>query len=422
MRATADSRTARVGIGPSGTRKSPFRSRNFRWYWMGGLASNVGTWLQNVSGSVFVLAHTGSTFYVGLLNLATFIPMVIFSVAGGVIADRYDRRAVVIVTSALSAVFAAVIAVCAATGSLSAWLLVAMAFCIGSLYAINKPAMTALLPSLVPDSDIAHATAVNTLQFNLGQVFGSSLSALLLAVTSYTFAFAVNAVSFFGPIVAMCVLRLDRAPTPGATPMARRNSGREGAKFVLKSPIILPILAAVVLSNAAVECLRTLAPAIATHILHASQSSTGVIVTGYGVGACAGVLAFGYVNRRLSGHFLLVAAFGMQAVCLVGIALSRAEWLTAAFAVPIGLGFAFNIPILSGALQRLSPDEFRGRVMSFFNMAQIGMRPLFSLTAGSLGTVLSPALILVIFVVFPVAAIRLSGMTNRALQRSADTP
>jgi hypothetical protein len=91
-------------------------------------------------------------------------------------------------------------------------------------------------------------------------------------------------------------------------------------------------------------------------------------------------------------------------------------------AVPIGLGFAFNIPILSGALQRLSPDDFRGRVMSFFNMAMIGMRPLFSVTAGALGAVLSPALVLILFVAFPVVALRLTGMTNRALQQSAAAP
>src|SRR5581483_3745700 len=114
--------------------------------------------------------------------------------------------------------------------------------------------------------------------------------------------------------------------------------------------------------NASVECLRTMAPAIATRVLHASQSSTGLLVTGYSIGACAGVLAFGFVTRHFSGHLLLVIAFSIQAIGLVGTAASRVEWLSAICAFPIGLGFAFNIPILSGALQRLSPDDLRGRV------------------------------------------------------------
>jgi MFS family permease len=419
------SSSAETGAAPTpvtsrAERRSPFRSRSFRWYWAGGFVSNIGTWLQIVSGSVFVLAHTHSTLYVGLLNLATFIPTVILSVLGGVLADRYDRRGVVIATSALSVVFAGVITVAAAAGALSAWLLIAMAFCIGSSYAINKPAMTALLPAVAPESDIAHATAINTLQFNLGQVFGASLSALLLALTSYTFAFAVNALSFLGPIVAMLMLRLGRHAN--VAPVARRGSGREGAKFVLRSPVILPILGAVVLSNASVECLRTMAPAIAARVLHAPQSSTGVLITGFSVGACVGVLGFGFLTKHFSGHVLLVVAFSIQAGGLVGTAVSRTEWLSTMCAVPIGLGFAFNIPILSGALQRLSPDDFRGRVMSFFNMAMIGMRPLFSVTAGALGAVLSPALVLILFVAFPVVALRLTGMTNRALQQSAAAP
>lgn len=395
---------------------SPFRSRNFRWYWAGGFISNIGTWLQNVSGSVFVLAQTHSTLYVGLLNLATFIPIVIFSVPAGVLADRYERRGIVITTSALSVVFAGVIAVAAATENLSAWLLIAMAFCIGSAYAINKPAMTALLPAVAPESDIAHAAAINTLQFNLGQVFGASLSALLLALTSYTFIFAVNALSFLGPIGAMLMLRLGTQAS--VVQVARRGSGREGARFVLRSPVILTILGAVALSNASVECVRTMAPAVSTRILHAAQSSTGVLVTGVSAGACAGVLGFAFVTRRISGRVLLVATFALQIVGLVGMALSRAVWLSTVLAVPIGLGYAINIPILSGALLRLSPDDFRGRVMSFYNMAMIGIRPVFSVTAGALGAVLNPAVVLVVFVAFPVIAIRLTGMTSRALEQS----
>ncbi|HKC27638.1 MAG TPA: MFS transporter [Jatrophihabitans sp.] len=402
--------------GAKPTRASPFRNRNFRWYWAGGLVSNVGTWLQNVSGSVYVLAETHSTFYVGMLNLATFIPIVLFSMAGGVIADRYDRRAVVNLTSAVSAVIAAVITVCATTHTLSPWLLITLTFGIGSSYAINKPAMIAMLPAVVPDNDISHATAINTLQFNIGQVVGSSLSTLLLALTSYSIAFGVNAISFVGPILAMVMLRL---PASGhAHAVSRRGSGREGAKFVLRSPVILPILGAVILSNASVECLRTMAPAVTTRILHASQSSTGLLVTGFSVGATVGVLCFGLTSKHVAGHLLLVTAFTLQGIGLIGTAFSRVEWVSALCAVPIGLGFAFNIPILSGALQRLSPEEFRGRVMSFFNMAMIGMRPLFSVTAGSLGTFMSPAVVLLLFVAFPVIAIRLAGMTNRALQRS----
>jgi MFS family permease len=406
---------------PAGTDKaaltqSPFRSRNFRWYWSGGLVSNIGTWLQNVSGSVYVLATTHSTLYVGLLNVATFIPIFLFSVLGGTLADRFDRRMVVIVTAMFSAVVGVAITICSATGTLGPWLLITMAFLIGSSYAINKPAMTAMLPAIVPRNDIAHATAINTLQFNIGQVVGSALSALLLAVTSYTWAFGVNALTFFGPVVAMLMVRLGEAPPRRA---AIKGSGREGMRFALHSPAILAILGAIVLSNASAEVLRTLAPAITTRTLHASQSSTGILVTAYSIGGSLGILCFSRLSRRLPGNVLLIAAFVLQAVGLIGSAISRTEWLSAAFAVPIGLGFAFNVPILSAGLQRIAPEEFRGRVMSFFSMAMFGLRPLFSLTAGGLATFMSPSVVLAMFVVFPVVALRLVGKTQRALQQQA---
>lgn len=398
------------------SRQSPFRTRSFRWYWFGGLVSNTGTWLQNVSGSVYILDQTHSTLLVGVLNLATFIPVFLFSVPGGVLADRFDRRLIVVVTSLLSLGVGAAETICAATGTLSAWALIGMAFCLGSSYSVSKPAMTAMLPAIVPDSDIAHATAINTLQFNIGQIAGSALSALLLAISSYTWAFGVNAVSFVGPIVAMAMVRpahsRRRLPTV-------KGSGREGMRFVLHSPAILPILVAVMLSNAAVECLRTITPAVTTQVLHAADSTTGVIIAAYSAGATVGVMTFGLLSRRIRGHVLLVAAFAMQALGLLGSAASRSPWVSAVCAVPIGLGFAFNIPILSGGLLKLSPDEFRGRVMSFFNMAMLGLRPLFSLTAGGLGSIVSPSIVLAVFICFPVIAIRLSGVTYRALQQQS---
>jgi MFS family permease len=398
----------------STSRRSPFRSPSFRWYWFGGFVSNVGTWLQNVSGSIYVLDRTHSTFLVGVLNLATFIPVFILSVPGGVLADRYDRRAIVVLTSLFSFAVGTAVTIASAIGTLDPWFLIAMAFCFGSSYAISKPAMSAMLPAIVPENDIAHATAINTLQFNIGQIGGSALSALLLAVASYTWAFGVNAVSFAGPILSMVMV----GPAVAQKHVRKtKASGREGMRFVLRSPAIMPILAAVLLSNAAVECLRTITPAVTTRTLHAPDSTTGVIIASYSAGASVGIATFGLLARRIPGHALLVSAFLMQAAGLLGSGLSRMTWLSVVCAFPIGLGLAFNIPILSGGLLRLSPDELRGRVMSFFNIAMLGLRPLFSLSAGGLGSVVSPSVVLIVFICFPLIAVPLCGMTYRALQQ-----
>jgi MFS family permease len=390
---------------------NPFRTRNFRLYWSGGLLSNIGTWLQNVTGSVYILDHTHSTLLVGLLNVATFAPIFLFSIVGGMIADRFDRRAVIIVTQLLSAAVATVITVAAATGRLNAPILIAMAFLLGTSYSISKPAFQAMLPAVVPRSDLAHATAMNSLQFNIGQLGGAILSASILAVANPTWAFGVNAASFVAPVVSTALLRVnDQVRTS-----ALKGSGREGLRFALGSPAILAILGAVALSNASVECLRTLAPSLTSGSMHLDADSAGLLVMGYSAGGTAGIFAFGALSRRFSSNKLLVAAFLMQALGMVGLALSRNVVMGIAVTIPVGLAFAFNIPILSSGLLVLSPVALQGRVMSFFSMSMFGLRPLFSLTAGGLASVVSPTVVILIFVLFPIIALRFVGATSRAI-------
>lgn len=138
---------------------NPFRTRNFRLDWSGGLLSNIGTWLQNVTGSVYILDHTHSSLLVGLLNVATFATIFLSSIVGGTIADLFDRPAVSIVTQLISAAVATVVTVAAATGPLNAPILIAMAFLLGTSYSISKPAFQAMVPAVVPRSDLVHATA-----------------------------------------------------------------------------------------------------------------------------------------------------------------------------------------------------------------------------------------------------------------------
>ena len=392
--------------------------RTFRVYWAGGLISNVGTWLQNITASVLVLSMTSSPFLVGVLNLATFAPVFALSLAGGMLSDRFDRRRVVTVTSWFSLGVAALITVLSGSGALNAPVLIGLAAALGSSYALAKPALAALLPALVPRADLARATAVNTLQFNLGQVIGSGLSALLLAVSTPTVAFAVNTASFAGPLVAMRMLRRRPFPAQGRR-AALRGSGLEGIRFVLDSRVVLALLVGVALGNAPVEALRTLSPGLAAHTLHASADAAGVLVAGYSVGATVGLAAFSRLTRRVAPARLLPIAFGMQGVGLLGVATVSAVVPAAVAAAPIGIGFALDIPVLSAALQVISPDEMRGRVMSMFSMVHIGLRPLFSLTAGALASWWSARGTLAAFVVFPVVGVLIAARAGRAVAASA---
>ncbi len=400
------------------SRLGSFRHRDFAIYWAGGFLSNSGTWLQNVAGSVYIFSLTGSPLMVGVLNFANFSPIFVFSLFGGVLSDRFERRKIVIVTQSLTMVVAAVLTLLTFADLTTPTILIAVTFLIGTSYAVAKPSLTALLPSLVPREEIAQATATNTLQFIIGQIVGSSLAALILAIASPAWAFGVNTLTFTAIIAAMLLIH----PRESASQKARGGGVRslmEGLAFVRSQQAMSAILIAVVLTNTSVEALRTLAPSFATRILGQSESAAGIIVASYSVGSIIALLIFGWAKCRMPLWRLAAIGFLLQGVGTVLFALSPIYPLSLAAAVPIGLGFSFLTPILNAKLQELAPEHLRGRVMSTFAMAHLGMRPLSALSAGALASVLGGRAAMLSFTVLAGVGLWTLRAASRASPESA---
>lgn len=384
------------------------KNRRFAAYWLGGLVSGPGTWLHNVTASVLVLEMTGSPFLVGVVNFATFIPLLLFSLTAGALGDRVDRRLVVVTSCSVAALAAGALAGVTAAGHLGPALLISFCFLIGTAQAVNKPAHAALLPTLVTRADLPRATALNVLQFQFGQVAGPGLASVLLLVGTPALAFTLNAVSFLGPIVSMAFLR---GPTrrPAAWSAGARPGGagpgsvRDGVRAILASPVMPAMVVTVVLTNGAVEALRTLAPTIAAG--WGVPEAAGVIIMGYSVGSLAGLVAFGAVERCVRASWMLPTAFLLQLVGLLLAAGAPSLAATVVAAVPIGLGFALSTPVLSAGLQMLAPENHRSRVMAVFSMAHLGMRPFFALGAGALATVAGTRAALLAFATLAFAAV-----------------
>jgi MFS family permease len=348
------------------------------------MISGPGTWLHNVTASVLILSMTGSPFMVGVVNFATFIPTLLFSLPAGALGDRFDKRRVVTWSQVAALSGAVGLTVLSARGELTPELLIGVCFLLGTAAAVSKPSLSALLPDLVPRGAVARATALNVTQFQFGQIVGPGLASLILILASPTWAFGINAATFLGPIVAMQLIR-PRA-TGGGRGAAGRGSVLEGVRFVRRSAAMPAILLAVVLSNGAVEALRTLAPTLAVGLDRPEVA--GILIMGYSVGAMVGLVSYGWIERVLPDRWMLVTAFGLQALGVTCVAFAPTLPLTVLAAAPIGIGFSLSTPFLSASLQHLSPDEFRSRVMSAFSMAHLGLRPLFALLAGALATLL----------------------------------
>lgn len=388
-----------------GARRSPFRFGPFRIYWFGGLCSNSGTWLHAVTSSVLMFNLTGSSLMVGVLNFANFIPILLFSLVGGVVSDRIERRRLVILFSSSSAVVSLALTVLARQGRVTPVALIIVSFLLGTGYAFAKPALSAMLPALVPHEELAHATAINTLQFTLGQVTGSTLATVILAVSEPWVAFGTNTLTYVAPIAAMLLLRGVVVQDRQSKKASGLASLREGFAFVAGGSRLLPIVVAIVFTNGIVECLRTLAPDLAEHGLGLAAKDAGLLIGAIGVGSAMGASLFGRVSTRLDRRRLIQLGFALQIAGAVGVAVATSLPGALAGAVLIGTGFATIIPLLSAVMQERSPDELRGRVMAAFAMAHLGLRPLSALIAGGLASLVGPRVALTVFVVSALAGL-----------------
>lgn len=372
-------------------RMGPFRHRPFAIYWAGGLLSNLGSWLQAVAGSIYVYQLTGSALAVGLLNFVGFLPIFLFSIAGGVVSDRFDRRRIVIVTHVLSGILAAALAVVTFAGLATEAHLILVFFALNTTYAIAKPSIVALLPGLVPRDEITDAVGLNTLQFILGQVAGPIIAAVVMATAGAGWAFTINALTFLGPILSMAYLqrrglgaRADAATPRGGGPAKSVSAGT----FVREQRWVLALLAGIVSVSAPLEVIRTLSPAIVVEGLGQPESAAGLVIAAQAMGSALALAVFVPMHRRGWSRQMVALGLILQAVGLTATALAATLAVALVAVGLVGFGFSLCFPVLTGTLQLEVPDAVRGRVMAFHQTAHLGNRPITALLVGTLATIL----------------------------------
>jgi len=371
-------------------RLGPFRHRPFAVYWAGGFVSNLGSWLQAVAGSIFVYQLTGSALAVGLLNFAGYLPIFLFSIAGGVLSDRYDRRRVVIWTHVASLVIATALAVLTFAGRADEVSLIAAFFAINTIYAIAKPSTVALLPGLVPRDEVTDAVGLNSLQFILGQIVGPLIAAAVMATGGAAWAFTINALTFLGPIVSMVYLQRrdlgDREVDPRRGASGQPAAAIRVLDYLRAEPWVIALLAGIVATSAPLEFIRTLSPAIVVEGLGQPDSAAGLIVAAQSVGSALALMIFVPLRRRGWSRRMAAAGLGLQALGLVGTWLAPVLPVALVAVAFVGFGFSLCFPVLTGALQLELPDAVRGRIMAFHQTAHLGNRPITAVIVGVLAT------------------------------------
>lgn len=373
-----------------GSRLGPFRHRAYAVYWVGVAVSSMGTWLTAVAGSIYIYQLTGSTFSVGVVNFAGFVPILLFSVTGGQLSDRFDRRSVALATHVLSVVVAAGLAWLTIAGLASELVLIVAFFLLNTLWALGKPSLQALVPNIVPRADLQDAVALASLAFMVGQIAGPLVAAIALAVSGAGLAFAINAATYVAPVVALIVVMRMGLGAPDAARAGRSAAGSAAVVpaglYLRRNGWVVALLVGVVVTSTAMEIQRTLSPGLASERLGIAESNAGLLLAAQSVGSAISFLLFVWIRRRGWSRYAAYGGLGLQAVGVVVTAFAPILPLSMAGFFLIGLGFAMCFPVLTATLQDATPDEYRGRLLGYHQLALLGHRPLTALVVGSLAT------------------------------------
>jgi predicted MFS family arabinose efflux permease len=355
--------------------------RGFALIWTGAFLSSVGTWTQDVALSWIIHSRMGDPFYLGLRSFAQEAPLLAFMLLGGAVADRIDRRRILLSSQLFQMVMAAVLGLLYATGHLGITAIVLIAFATGLMQSQSAPTYQAVITSLVPKERIANAVALNSLQFNLSRAIGPVVAGLLLAHAGAGWCFAANALSFVGVILALWTIRF---PPPPPSRESLGRSLRAGLGHVAGDPRLRAATLLAAVASFLAFPLITYLPVIAGDVLKTGASGYSLLLTSVGVGAIAGALGTAHRGDAEGRGRLMLLAFAAFGLVTVGASLSRWQWLSMLLLVGSGFTLTTAFSTLNSLVQEMAPEALRGRVLSIFGLAFRGGGPVGSLVAGGL--------------------------------------
>ena len=355
--------------------------RNFRIFFGGQLISVIGTWMQNIAQAWLGYRLSGSSVQLGAVSFAGQIPILFLAPLGGIVADRYSKRRVVIATQIASMLLAFALAGLTLTKTIHVWHVFVLASSLGVVNAFDIPARQAFQVEMVGKADLMNAIALNSSLFNASRVIGPAIAGILVAAIGDGWCFFVNAVSYIAVITGLLMMTVEERErgVPGASPLAEMA---EGFRFVVRNLPVRAILALLGVVSLTGMPYMVLMPIFADRILHGGPRALGWLMGYAGMGALAGALRLAS-RTELKGlnRWLPLASFAFGAT-LIGFAWSRAFWLSACILLPAGFSMMIEMGSSNTLLQSMVPDELRGRVMSVYSMVFLGMAPFGALLAG----------------------------------------
>ncbi|MEW1694284.1 MFS transporter [Streptomyces sp. NPDC093249] len=347
--------------------------RNYRLFFTGAIVSNTGTWMARITQDWLVLSITGSAAAVGITTALQFLPMLLFGLYGGVIADRYPKRNLLLVSQAALGLCGIALAVLTLSGNVQVWHVYLIAFLLGMVTVVDNPARQSFVSEMVGPAQLRNAVSLNSANFQSARLIGPAVAGVLIAGVGSGWAFLLNGLSFIAPLISLLLMRTGELHKVERAPRGKGQL-REGLRYVAGRPdLIWPIVLVGFIGTFGFNFPIWLT-AFSSDVFHVGAGTYGFLNTLMAAGSLVGALA---AARRGSTRLrMLVIAAAVFGVLEIAAALSPTFWLFALLLVPIGMiGLTVNIAANS-AVQMATDPAMRGRVMSLYMMVFAGGTPI----------------------------------------------
>lgn len=369
-----------------------FQYRDFRLMWIGACTSSIGTWMQIVAQGWLIYRLSHSAFLLALDQFLGGIPIFLFSLIGGVVADRVERRRILLGSQYVQMASAALLTVLVATGLVQVWHILCLSFVSGFAQAFGGPAYQALIPTLVEKEDMPNAIALNSIQFNVAVMVGPALAGQALAKLGEKWCFGLNAVSFLAPILSLSIITARFLPQKTKETMF--TSLKEGIKFVRRQPSMEALIILAFCMTGLSMPMRTYIPVFVKDIFQRGPETFGNLLALMGLGSIFGSLGIaGMGNIKHKGRLALGALMALG-VGISGFALSKWLPLSGVMLVVVGASMMAVFANVNSLVQLITTNEMRGRVMSVYNFAFRGGMPMGNLLSGWLVPIFSAPVVL----------------------------
>ncbi|MBI5554547.1 MAG: MFS transporter [Elusimicrobia bacterium] len=360
---------------------SSLRHRDYRLFWSGQMVSLTGTWMQSVAQGWLVLQITNSPFLLGVTNAVTAMPILLFSLIGGAVSDKVNKRSLIILTQIGQMLLAFTMGILFSFQLIEFWQIVVLSGLMGIVNAFDMPARQSFVVEMVGKADLSNAIALNSMIFNVARIIGPVIAGFIVGAWGVGACFYLNGVSFLAVIAGLLFMRGDFQPK-NHNSGSIKNSTMDGLRYVWKDLKIRNLIILIAISSLFGMSYMVLMPVFARDILVIGAKGLGLLLAAMGIGALLASLSLTIFSHTKNNDWLVSLGGIVLGLSLVVFGLSRNLGVSLLALVGVGWGLVTQTATINSLLQKDTPDELRGRVMGVYTLMFIGMTPAGSFQAG----------------------------------------